>query len=148
MEIILKKDIEKLGKFGDVIEVSDGYARNYLFPRDLVWPAEGKYLEKIKQLEKSREARVIKEKNEAQELAREIDKISVTVKKKVGEHEKLFGSVTAMDINKKLEMAGVNIDKKDIELPDPIKKLGVYKVDINLHPEVTAKCKVWVVKAE
>ncbi len=148
MQVILKKDIEKLGAFGEVINVSDGYARNYLLPRGLVWPAEEKYLDKIKELQQHREAENIKEKQQAEELAEKIKNTSVTVEAQVGEDEKLFGSVTAMDIQAKLKESGIDIAKKDILIKEPIKALGVYNVSIKIHAEVEAECKVWVVKSE
>ncbi len=148
MQVILKKDIERLGKFGEVVDVKDGYARNFLLPRGLAWVAEGKYLEKINHLKEKQQAQREREKEEAKELAAKIEKTSVTLKVETGEDEKLFGSVTSMDIQSGLKEAGVEVDKKDIMIDSPIKKLGVYKVEIKVHPEVQAKCKVWVVKAE
>ena len=146
MKVILKKDIDKLGKLGDTLEVAGGYARNYLLPRDLAWPAEAKYEKKIADLKKRRDEALQKLKEAALETSKAIENLSITIEVEVGEEEKLFGSVTSMDIEKKLADAGVKIDRKNIILEEPIKKLGVYKVGIKLHPEVEASCKIWVVK--
>ncbi len=146
MKVILKENVSKLGKFGDIIEVSNGYARNYLLPKDLVWLYEDKYIKVIENMKSDMESQMLKEKNEAQSKAEKIDKSSVTVQVEVGEDEKLFGSVTNIDIADKLNELGIDVDKKDIVIEEPIKKLGVFKVGIRLHPEVEGSCKVWVVK--
>jgi len=146
MKVILKQDMDKLGKFGDTVEVSAGYARNYLIPKGLVWPNEEKYSSKIDALKSKMESDREKEKEAALEKAKAIEKASVTVEVEAGEDDKLFGSVTNMDVAEKLKAAEIDVDKKDIDISEPIKKLGVYKVDVKLHPEVKASCKVWVVK--
>lgn len=146
MKVILKQDIKKLGKLGDTIEVAGGYARNYLLPRDLAWPAEAKYEKRITELRARREAELAQLKEAAEAVKEKIEALSVTIEVEVGEEDKLFGSVTSMDIEKKIADAGIEVDKKDIVLEEPIKKLGVYKVAVKLHPEVEAVCKVWVVK--
>ena len=146
MKVILKKDIDKLGSFGDKVEVSGGYARNYLFPKELAWPASANYEKKVGELRKRLRDKDEKEKSEALELAKKIEETSLTIEVDSGEDDKLFGSVTSMDITKKLNDSGFDIDKKIIELDQPIKKLGVYKVPVKLHPEVEASCKIWVVK--
>lgn len=148
MKVILKQDIEKLGRFGDIVNVSNGYARNYLLPKDLCWPHEDKYLKMIGSLKSRIESDREKEKALADEKAQLIEATSITIQAEVGEEEKLFGSVTNIDVEEKLKESGIEIDKKDIQMEEPIKKLGVYKVNIKLHPEVTAQCKVWVVKKE
>ncbi|MFH1415250.1 MAG: 50S ribosomal protein L9 [Elusimicrobiota bacterium] len=146
MKVILKEDVEKLGKFGDVVDVSNGYARNYLIPKDKVWPYDDKYMNLIEKMKYKNESMRLKEKEAALKKSEELEGTSVTVQVEVGEEDKLFGSVTNIDIAEKLIELGLDIDKKDIQIAEPIKKLGVFKVGIKLHPEVEAFCKVWVVK--
>ncbi|MEA3506480.1 MAG: 50S ribosomal protein L9 [Elusimicrobiota bacterium] len=146
MKVILKEDVKKLGSFGEVVDVKDGYARNYLLPRGLVWPDSEGSRSRIEELKHKIEITKEKEKEAAGEMAEKLKDVSVTVEVEVGEDEKLFGSVTNIDIAEKLKGEGIDIDKKDIIIKEPIKELGVYKVKIDLHPEVKASCKVWVVK--
>lgn len=146
MEIILKKDIEKLGKAGEVVTVKDGYARNFLLPKDWALEASSVNL-KIVEREKSRALlRQEKQKQSAQELAEKIKSISCTIAARVGRDGKLFGSVTTGDIAQAYKDEGINIDKRKIELPQAIKEEGVYKITLRLHPEVIAEAKVWIVK--
>ena len=146
MEILLLKRIESLGMEGDVIKVADGYARNFLIPSKQalkVTNATKKLQEQIKQ------KRVLKaqaELDEAQALADRIANISLTIPMKVGEEEKLYGSVTSKDIAALIEKEGVQIDRRHIMLEDPIRSLGVYSIKIDLHPEVKGNLKLWVVK--
>ena len=146
MEIILLDTVQGLGKPGDVVLVIEGYARNFLFPQKLalVSTLENKkvFETKIKKLQKHQET----EKKQAQDKAEKISQASCTITVKVGDDEKLFGTVTAADIASSLKDAGIDIDKRQVELKDPVKSLGVYQVEIKLHPEVTANAKVWVVK--
>jgi large subunit ribosomal protein L9 len=146
MKVILKQDVAKLGKFGDIVDVSDGYARNFLLPKDQVWPYDKKYIKKIDALRSEIESQKSKEKEEALGRAKVIEETSVTMQVEVGQDDKLFGSVTNIDIAEKLKEHGIEVDKKDIQIDEPIKKLGVFKVEVRLHPEVIASCKVWVVK--
>ncbi len=146
MKIILREDIGKLGKFGDVVNVSDGYARNYLFPKNMAWFYEKKYLKAIQSLKDDIESQKIKDKEEAHKKAEEIEGTSITIQVEVGHDDKLFGSVTNIDIAEKLRETGIEVDRKDIQIDEPIKKLGVYKVGIRLYPGVEGSCKVWVVK--
>lgn len=146
MKVILKDNIDRLGKLGDDVEVTDGYARNYLIPRGLVWPYEEKYLKRVENLKNRIKAEKIRQKTEADEKAKKIEETSITIEVEVGEDDKLFGSVTNIDITDKLKEAGIEVDKKNIRIQEPIKKLGVYKVMIKMHPEVETTCKVWVVK--
>ena len=146
MEILLLKRIESLGMEGDVIKVADGYARNFLIPSKQalkVTNATKKLQEQIKQ------KRVLKaqaELDEAQALADRIANISLTIPMKVGEEEKLYGSVTSKDIAALIEKEGVQIDRRHIMLEDSIRSLGVYSIKIDLHPEVKGNLKLWVVK--
>jgi len=147
MKVVLLEDIPKLGKMGDLIQAKDGYARNYLLPKKLAVPANPqnlKTLEHQKTLLTQKQNRI---KRDAEKLAQKIEKISCTISKPAGEEDKLFGSVTSLDIESSLNEEGLKIDRKKILLEEPIKSLGIYKVPIKLHPEVTANIKIWVVKS-
>ena len=139
MKVILRKDQEKLGAVGALIEVKDGYARNYLIPKGIAYPAtEGslRALEEEKKQAGRRESKVLKT---SQHLAAELEKLSITIKVKVGEDEKLFGSVTSQDIADAVKEKGIDLDKRVIELPEPIKALEIYNVDAKLHASVTGR---------
>jgi large subunit ribosomal protein L9 len=147
MKVILRDDDQELGKAGDVIEVKDGYARNYLIPRNLAVRADASHM---KQLEHER--KVLRDRSEkhlkgARKLADQINKTSCTIPVKVGEEDRIFGSVTAIDIANSLSAEGVEIDRKSIQMEEPIKSLGVFTVPVKIMSEVEAKLKVWVVKA-
>jgi len=147
MKVVLLEDIPKLGKMGDLIQAKDGYARNYLLPKKLAVPANPqnlKTLEHQKTLLTQKQNRI---KRDAEKLAQKIEKISCTISKPAGEEDKLFGAVTSLDIESSLNEEGLKIDRKKILLEEPIKSLGIYKVPIKLHPEVTANIKIWVVKS-
>ncbi len=146
MKLILREDVENLGKIGDVVEVAGGYGRNYLLPRGLAVQASTKNLKQQEHQKKLIQARMEKQKKEAQELAGSLDSVSCTIARKTGEEEKLYGSVTSRDIEEALREEGVSIDRKRILLEEPIKKLGVYTVPVKLHADVTGNIKVWVVK--
>jgi len=146
MQVILVKDVDKLGKLGDAVNVKKGYARNFLFPRKLAIEASAGSLKFIEQAKKKHEHELVKAKAEMEELAKKIGGISCTVTMAAGEEDKLFGSVTTEHIKEAFAAEGIDIDKKQIHLVEPIKKLGVYPVEVKLHPEVTATTKVWVVK--
>ncbi|MFH1848402.1 MAG: 50S ribosomal protein L9 [Candidatus Omnitrophota bacterium] len=146
MKVIVMKDEPNLGKFGDVMNVKDGYARNYLIPKGLVRPYNKQGLHILESYKKKMELQKQQEKEQAEELGRKLSALSCTVPVKVGESDKLFGSVTSDAIHRALEAEGITVDKKQIMLDEPIKKLGIYNVSIKLHPEVTSSCKVWVVK--
>jgi large subunit ribosomal protein L9 len=147
MEVILLKNDSVLGKKGEVVKVSDGYARNYLIPKNIALKNTEGNARTFQELEKRGELRANKEKRTAEELAKKIEKLSCTATVQAGEDDKLFGSVTAIDIAKLLEDQGVEIDKRKIMLEEPLKALGIYSIPIKLHPEVEAKIKVWVVRA-
>ena len=146
MKVVLKKNIDRLGNVGDVVTVADGYARNYLIPRDLATRADAgkiKLIEHERRVIRAREEKAIKE---TQELARRIEEVSCTISARAGEEDRLFGSVSESDIALALDEAGVQIDKKSVQLEEPIKELGVYSVPIDLGRGITARLKVWVVR--
>ncbi len=146
MKVILRQNIETLGVVGDVINVHDGYALNYLIPRKYAYKATPGNIrsleEEKKQIEKIRQ----KEIAAAQKIASEMDKVSITIPVQVGEEDKIFGTVTSQMIADSLKEKGFEVDKRKIDLEEPIKALGIYDVSIKLHSAVTSKVKVWVVK--
>jgi len=146
MEIILRADVQHLGKIGEVVKVKDGYARNYLLPKGLAYPASEANKKKIafegERLAKQQAA----EKSAAETEATRLADVRLTFEVKVGEEEKLYGSVTASDIQRKLEELGMHVDKRKIDLPEPIRELGEFRVGIKIHPEVRPEVIVTVVK--
>lgn len=146
MKIILKEDLEKLGKCGDVIQVKDGYAANYLFPRNLAIPATKGNLRSIQELTRQKKFRDEKKLKGAEKFKSDLEKISITAEVKVGEEDRVFGSVTSQDIADLLKDKGFVIDKRKIELEEPIKALGVYTVPIKIQADIVANLKLWVVK--
>jgi large subunit ribosomal protein L9 len=147
MKVILLEDMEALGMAGEIVTVKDGYARNYLVPKKKAIPATESNLKRLDQMKKRWEARQLKAKHDAERLKERMESLSLTLQRRAGDNEKLFGSVTSMDIERALNEEGISIDRKKILLEEPIKKLGIYQVPVRLHPEVTAQIKVWVVKA-
>jgi large subunit ribosomal protein L9 len=146
MEVILRNAIDKLGHPGDIVSVSPGYARNFLLPRGLAYQATPGNLKRIA-AEKSRlEALENERKAAAESIAEKLAEVSVTFAARVGEEGKLFGSVTTADIAHQLEAQGFKIEKRQIELNEPIKALGMYKVPIKLHADVHPEIKVWIIK--
>ncbi len=148
MEVILRQDIERLGSRGQIVNVADGYARNYLLPRRLAVPATEANKKIIEQERLAHLRREAKEKSEAEDLARMLTGVKVTLRQKAGEHDRLFGSVTAMDIAQALAAQNFQIDRRKIQLEHPIKQLGEHKVAIRLHREVTVEITVEVLKQE
>lgn len=146
MKIILKEGIKNLGNIGDVIEVKDGYARNFLIPKSLALKANPKNLKILEYEKRMKEAAKKREKKEAFAKASKLENISCTVKVKAGEDDRIFGSVTPLDIKKALDSQGIDVDKRNISLVESIKALGIYHALIKLHPGVETKIKVWVVK--
>lgn len=146
MQVILRENIENLGKTGDVVKVSDGYARNFLLPRKLVMIAEEKNVAAIEQAKKALEKKRLAEKASAQEFATKLSGLTCVIARKVGEHDKLFGSVSAADISEALKQLGHTLDRRHIHLETPIKTLGFHSVNIKLEPEVSAMIQVSVVK--
>lgn len=145
MKVILNQDVKGQGKKGDMIDVSDGYARNFLLPRNLAKEATKENINVMKGQKESQEYRKKKELEEAEEIKKKIEEVTVKMKAKAGENGKLFGSVTSKDIAEELKMQHhIKLDKKKFVLPDGIKSLGVTEVDIKIHQGVTAKLKVSV----
>jgi len=147
MKIILKQDFDELGFAGDIVRVSDGYARNFLIPKDIALEANKKNLKFMETQQKKIEVKRLKAKEDAEKVSEKIKDTIITIKQKVGEEGKLYGSVTTMDIATELEKQGIDIDRRKITLEKPIKNLGDYKVPIKLYPEVTSSIKL-IVEAE
>jgi large subunit ribosomal protein L9 len=146
VKVILKEDVEHLGKIGDMVAVADGYGRNYLLPRGLAIEASTRNVKILEHQKKIIKARMQKQKSDSEDLAKQLSSVSLTVAKKAGEDDKLFGSVTSRDIEDALKAEGFAMDRRRIVLEEPIKRLGVYSIPIKVHSEVTAEVKVWVVK--
>ncbi len=148
MQVILREDIDKLGKIGDLVKVADGYARNYLVPNKKAIEATPKNLNAMDHAKKMVSDRIRKLKKEAAADADMIKALAITIKAKSGEEGKLFGSVTSMDIAEAMKAQGVGIDKRKIILDEPIKRLGDYTITVKLHVDVTADFKLTVIAEE
>lgn len=146
MKLILLKDVANLGNAGDVIAAKEGYARNYLVPRGLALPANDNNIKAAELKRKQRVEEIEKEKQEAKKLAELISRASCTIAVEAGKDDKLFGSITSIDIQKALEAEGIVVDKKKIDLKEHINQTGIYQIPIRLHSEAVAALKLWVVK--
>jgi large subunit ribosomal protein L9 len=146
MKVILIEDVKALGKSGDQVNVADGYARNFLIPRKLALGSSPANQAVYENEAKARTKKKSKEKADAAALGEKLGSLSLTIARMAGEDDKLFGSVTNADIAEALGKEGYKLDKRDIELPEHLKALGIFEVPVKLHPEVTVKVKVWVVK--
>ncbi len=146
MELILREDVEKLGHRGDVVKVTDGYARNFLLPRGLGMPVTAVNKAMIEKEKKAHLARLAKEKAEFEALAARIGGLRFVAPRKVGENDTLYGSVTSGDVAEFLKAKGIELDKRKVLLDDAIKQLGEHEVKLKLHPEVTASLKLLVTK--
>jgi len=146
MEVILREDVDKLGRRGEVVKVAEGYGRNFLLPRGLALAVNEANKAMITKERKQHEARMAKEKAEFQAVADRINGIRFVAPRKVGENDMLYGSVTSGDVADFLKGKGVEIDKRKVQLEEPIKKLGEHEVQVKLHPEVSARLKVLVTK--
>lgn len=146
MKVILKSDVANLGTAGAVVNVADGYARNYLIPRKVAIPATSSTIHAFEHERRSMEAKRAKRQKEAEGMKAKLERVSCSIAKKVGEQDKLFGSVTSQDIEKAFKAEGFDIDKKDILITEPIKALGVYTVPVRIYEDVVANTKVWVVR--
>jgi large subunit ribosomal protein L9 len=146
MEVILRQAVENLGQPGDLVKVSPGYARNYLLPRGVAFEATPGNVKRIAQERARLEAAESQRRESASDLAKRLEEVSLTFSARVGEEGKLFGSVTSADIAQQLEAQGFEIERRQIDLPEPIKTLGVFRVPVRLHPDVKPEIKVWVIK--
>ena len=147
MEVILRQTVENVGNPGDIVKVSNGYARNYLLPHGLAYQATPGNLKRIAAEKARLEAAENERRQSARTLADRLEQVSLTFSARVGDEEKLFGSVTAADIVQQLHAQGFpEIEKRQVDLHEPIKSLGVYKVPVRLHADVKPEIKVWVIK--
>lgn len=146
MKVILRKNFDQLGKVGDVVNVKDGYARNYLIPRQIAYQATAGNIRALEEEKKQIVKKEVKELESAQKLASELEKISITIPVKVGEEDKIFGAVTHQMIADAINEKGFEIDKRKIDITEQIKALGIYTVSVKLHPSVSAAVKTWVVR--
>jgi len=146
MDVILRQAVENLGKPGDVVKVSNGFARNFLLPRGVAFEATPGNLKRIAQEKDRLEAAENERRVEAQALAARLEQVSLTFSARVGEEGKLFGSVTPADIVHQLETQGFHIEKRQIDLHEPLRALGVFRVPVRLHADVKPEIRIWVIK--
>ncbi|MBK7858692.1 MAG: 50S ribosomal protein L9 [Archangiaceae bacterium] len=144
MKLILREDVYNLGKSGEVVTVKDGYARNYLLPRNLAMLASAANVHQLEHEKKVIELRVQKMKGAAEEQSKKLGAVALKITRKVGDQDKLFGSVTALDVAEALAKAGHKIERRLIHLPEPIKAVGTYDIELHLHRDVVTKIKVEV----
>ncbi len=148
MEVILLEGVEGLGGRGDRVQVARGYARNYLVPKKLALPATSAGARIFEETERGRKSRTEKDRHAAEALARQMKDVSLTVYAQVGEDERLFGSVTAQDIADALKVKGFDVDRRQVLLEEPLKVLGVYRVDVKLYADINAPLNIWIAKQE
>lgn len=146
MKIILLKDSGKLGKEGDSVQVKDGYARNYLIPQGIALEASDKNFKKLQEIKKARDKTADKEKQKLLELKEQIEKVSLTITAEAKDNDELYGTINEAQILKQLKTEGIDLLKGKLILNEPIEKVGVFNVEVDLHPEVKASLRVWVVK--
>ncbi|MDD5196569.1 MAG: 50S ribosomal protein L9 [Candidatus Omnitrophica bacterium] len=146
MEIILTKDVVKIGKAGALVKVKDGFARNLLLPKGLAVPVTPSNLKKLEQERQKIAQGLEKDKQEAVAIKERLDVLSLTMPAIAQDEKNLYGSITALDISNALKEEGLDLDKSRIMLSEPIKSLGIYEVPVKLHPDLSAKLKVWIVK--
>jgi large subunit ribosomal protein L9 len=146
MDVILRQDVDKLGQAGEVVSVKDGYARNFLLPRGLAFLATDANRRRLEAERAQKGRKHAAEVTVAREVASRLEAVSLTFSMKAGEGDKLFGSVTSADVAERLQAEGFHVDKKAVELDEPLKALGVYKVPVRVHAEVKPEVRVWVVK--
>jgi len=145
MKVILKEDVEHLGRAGDVLDVSDGYCRNFLLPRRLALPATTRSVTQIEHRKRLVADKISRERKAAEEVRKRLEDVACKIAREAGEEDKLFGSVTTRDIADSLAEEGFDIDHRRIKLDAPIKNLGIYHVEVKLATDLTAQVKVWVV---
>ena len=148
MKVILREDVQGVGNIGDVLEVAQGFARNFLLPRNKAVEATGRNLKSVEHAKRVISEKARKEKGEVEEYAKKVGATAVTITVQVGKDDKLFGSVTTKDIAEALAAKGIEVDKRKIHLDHPVKELGTVSVPIKLHSQVTATVRVTVAKAE
>lgn len=148
MKVILRKDVENLGNIGDIVNVRDGFARNYLIPRELVYFASEGAIKRLEFEKKQHTKKLATEKVKADELSTKLSEVQVSISMKVGEEGRLYGSVTPMMVAQELSLLGYEIDKRVIIIDEAIKTLGVFDAKVKLHPEVICTIKVWVISEE
>ena len=148
MKVILTEDVPNLGLTGEIMEVKRGYARNYLLPKGLAMDAVGRNVRQLMHQRRIIEAKLAKRRATAVDLKRAIERLSISIPVLVGEEDRLYGSVTNRDIEEALRRHDVQVDRRKIRMPETIKQIGVYEVEIKLHIDVSARLKVWVVKKE
>ena len=146
MQVILNKDVEKIGRAGTVVQVKEGFARNFLFPHNLAKPATASSLKKLEQEQFALAAESAKLKEDAELIKQRLSTLALTIAALTQGEEKLYGSIHAQEIAEALKAEGFSIDKNIIDLAEPIKSLGIYEVPVKLHPDVIATVKLWVVK--
>ncbi len=148
MEVILRQSVPALGRAGEIVKVKPGYARNYLIPHGLAYKASEGNKRRIESEKKTRLAQMAAHQADAQTLAEALESVELHFNAKAGEGDKLFGSITSADIAKQLGDLGYPVDKRSIELDEPLKMIGIYKVPVRLHTDVRTEIRVWVVKEE
>lgn len=146
MEVILRQAVDNLGHTGDIVKVSNGYARNFLLPRGVAYEATPGNRKRIEQERQRLETAETTRRTAAEDMAKKLEEVSLTFSARVGEEGKLFGSVTAADIAQQLEAQGLHVERRTIDLHEPIRALGVYRVPVRLHADVKPEVKVWVIK--
>jgi len=148
MKVILKEDVRNIGTMGQIVDVADGYARNFLVPKGLAVEANVKNIRALEHAKKTIQEKAKKIRGQAQDLSDKIANMTIVIKAKSGEEGKLFGSVTSMDIAEQMKNQGIDIDKKKIVIEEPIKRLGLYSVGIKLHSDVASQVTLQVIAEE
>jgi large subunit ribosomal protein L9 len=150
VKVILREDVQNLGDAGEIVSVKPGYARNYLLPQELAYEATESSVRRLEQERERAEQRARRDYLEARRQASQLEELSITFQARAGEESKLFGSITSADIADRLKEQGLDfeVDRKQIDLDEPIKSLGVHNVPVRLHAEVRPEIKVWVIKEE
>ena len=146
MEVILLQDIDNLGKQGDLVKVKDGYGRNYLLPNRKAVLATPEAMKMVKKMQEKRAAEEVKLMKKAQGIKEKLESLSITIPSEAGEEDKLYGTITTEMIKDAIAIEGVEIDKRKINIQEPIKKLGVYDISIKVYADVIAQIRIWVVK--